>query len=209
MTDQNNLWELASLSNVSSFAFSRRIDLAAANTKRLSDSVFVIFEEKVPKNQVFIVRNFAPFAQRRINVGDAAQESIEMILPQEGDTWFAFEPQVNKQSKTKLDIDFNSPKNAGGVLNNNDRSKAGGTSFLSANPNVDALRWNPTSTFLAEADTELSVTFQLMPLSAASAIANPFTIAAGSKRVDFAGVVIAGVSMDVATFQRLQQQGKI
>ncbi len=209
----NNLWPLAALADVRPFELARRIDLLAPDVPRLSNDIFIIFEEETPEGQVRIVRNIAPFAQRRTDVGDPAQESYESITNEEGDGWFAFDPQVDTQSAVVMNSDFNAPKNAGGALSNADRSRATGTSFLSIQPRVDAWRYNPMFSFTVEAKKVLSVTFRLMPQTTVNPIANPFQIGdtAGliTKRVDFAGVVIAGVQMPVSTFQRLQQEGKI
>lgn len=208
----NDLWQLASLPNVRPFEFTRRIDLLAGNVKQLSSDVYVIFEEETPAGQIRIVRNIAPFAEARVNVG-TPQETFENITPEVGDGWFAFDPQVETQSAVVMNVDMNSPKNAGGTLNNNDRTLSAGTTFLAAQPRVEAWRYNPALSFVVESKKKLSVTFRLLSVSTASAIANPFQIGdtAGliTKRVDFAGVVVAGYSMPVSTFQLLQTRGKI
>jgi len=208
----NSLWPLAALQDVRPFELTRRIDLVAADTPRLSNDTFVICEEETPESMVRIIRNMAPFAQRRINV-NTPQEGVTLITPNEGDGWMAFDPRVDGQSSLVMNIDFNSPKNAGGVLSNADRSRATGTPFLSVQPRVDAWRYNPMFSFVAEAKKKLSVTWRLLPISAGSAISNPLQIGdtAGLilNRVDFVGVVLAGVQMPVSTYKLLQERGRI
>lgn len=198
---------ISSAPDIKPFSLTRRADLTAANVKKLSDSLFVIFEDRTPAGLVRIVRNFAPFVMRRTDIG-APTESAEIILPDEVDGWVSFDPQVDGQSVLVTNIDMNALKDIGGTLNNNDRAYASGVSCVSPYPNRDALDYNPLFSFPIESKKELSFTFRLMQLPLVSPISGPYEIGGtGSRRIDFAGVVVTGVQMPVTTYNKLQETG--
>lgn len=186
-----------------------RVDLLAPDTDQVSSGQYVIFRYRVPKGQVLVVKNFVPYAARRINVG-GEDERFEMITPQEGNGYFAFSPLVNSQPLFDSEIDYNAPRKASGTLTNKDRQKRSGISAISLNPWAEAQQ-NPPTYFgiKVNSDTELTATFEVLPAASANPLTNGvFEIGQAvpmNRRVDFAGVVVAGVVMSQSAYDRLVQ----
>jgi hypothetical protein len=90
-----------------------------------------------------------------------------------------------------------------GTLANADRTTLGGINFISMDPWIDSMRYNPLFSFKVPADTSFRVTFQLTPVSTVSPIPNPYQIGAGAKRVDFAGVTVSGVILPEQLYGQL------
>ena len=178
------------------FARDSRADLAAPDILQVSNQEFVIYSNKTKKGQVEVIKSNSPYAVRRTDV-NTPQESFEMIPPEEGNGWVSFTPQINGQCPIVLDIDYNAPRNLPGPLSNLDRIKRAGISSLSPRPwEAAQYQQHPLFSFIVPSKAELIVTFSLLPPAVVNPIANPFTIGGlGQKRVDFAGVVIAGVQM--------------
>lgn len=215
MTDNmdafDSMWQVGRIPDVQPFQIERRADLVAGGLRQVSDNTFVIFRDATPDGQVRIVKNIAPFLQRRINM-TTPQETVEYVSPEEADGFFAFNPLVSDRSAVASNIDFNAPAISSAALDT-DRTVSGGTSFLSARPKVDAQRWNPLYNFPVEAKQELSVNFTVLALADTSPLPGAPVIgdAAGLvlNRIDFAGVVIFGVQMPVTTYNQIIQQSRI
>lgn len=178
------------------FARDSRVDLLAPNVDIIASNEFVVYRNRTKKGQVEVVKAIAPYVMERTDVG-TPQESYRIIPPDLGDGFFAFTPFINNQSPIILDINYNTPRIAAGPLNNDDRTQRAGISFLTEDPwrAVQQMQ-HPLFSFPVTSKAELLVTFALLPLSEVAPIPNPFSIgAAAIKRVDFAGVIVAGVVM--------------
>jgi hypothetical protein len=189
------------------FTRNRRVDLTAPDTPILASGRFIIYQNRTQKGQVEIVRAVVPYAEERTDVGTPA-ESFRKILPEDGDNFFAFTPLQNGQPAFVSQLDFNAPRNAAGPLRNAERQVRAGFTNLSTRPLADVMRgWPNWFTLAVPSQTEFVVTFELMPPSvdAAAALSNPYQIGAGSKRVDFAGVLVAGVLMPQQLFDKLTE----
>lgn len=189
------------------FVRDHRADLLASDIETIAGGQYVILKHRVKQGQIEIIKNIVPYADRRTNVG-VANERFEKITPQEGNGFFAFTPLVNNQPLFTSEINYNAPRKAAGTLSNNDRQKRSGLTALSLDPWADAQR-NPPSYFAVKlpSDTELVVTFEILPAANTSPLtdgAYQIAVAADeARRVDFAGVVIAGVVMPQSVYDRL------
>lgn len=188
------------------FSRDQRVDLLAADTTLLATGRYVIFSNETEKGSIEIVRTIIPYAMKRTDVG-TPQESYEMLKPEDANGAFAYSPLVNGQTPITLQIDYNAPRNAAGPLLNADRQRRSGFAMISANPFVDALRYNPTFAIAVPSEVLFQVTFELLPPATAAGINNPYAIGAGvAKRVDFAGVVVAGVKMPQTRYDELMKR---
>lgn len=181
----------------------RRADLLAPNTPTQSTGRFIVFQDRIPTNQALLVKAVVPYAQARTNPGTDT-ESFETILPNAGNGFFGFEVLVNDSSPNIFDISLNTPRSlTGGTtagLNNQDRQGLPGLSTISGDVEGDlAQQWqNPLFGFVVPGGATLRIIFSILP----PATDNPFpvlgryTIGVNAvKRVDFAGVVVAGHQM--------------
>lgn len=183
-------------------ARTRRADITASNAQQVSPGEYIIYENETAKGQVEIVRYLVPFAMERTDIG-TPQESFQMIDPMQGNGHFIFSPRVNSKTVDNIDIDNNAPSTAA-AASNTDRPRRGGINFISRDPWVDSQRYNPLFAIPVTSKTVFQVTFQLAPLSQTNPIPNPYQIGAGAKRVDFAGVVVAGVVLPQQLYGQLQ-----
>ena len=190
---------------VKSFVRTRRVDLTAplAQLDVISQGRFAIYRNRTASGQVEVVQYLAPFVEERTDVG-TPDESFQRIPSARADGFFSFNPLVNNNPPLIIEINMNRPTTAAAAANN-DRAIQGGITFMSDSPWIDAQRFNPNFAFPVVAGQELVVTFELLPAAVAGAIPNPYQIGAGTKRVDFAGVVVHGVVMPQPVFDRLHR----
>ncbi|RLC31840.1 hypothetical protein DRH13_02465 [Candidatus Woesebacteria bacterium] len=189
------------------FCRDSRVDLLAPNVEVISANQFVVYRNRTKKGQVEVIKSISPYAMERTDVG-TPQEAFRMIPPNEGDGYFSYTPLINNQPPVILDINYNSPRVAAGPLNNNDRIERAGISFLVEEPwRASQNMQHPLFSFPVTSKAELVVTFSILPPADIAPIPNPFAIGAGAiKRVDFAGVVIAGVVMPQHLYDTLLKQ---
>ena len=177
-----------------------RVDLSSSSVKTLGAGRYVVATYSPPKAQVGVVYGIIPYAMERTDVGNA-DESMQLIDPLVGNGFFSFEPLVNNNTPIQIEQDYNVPQIASSTPNNNDRAKGKGLTWLSRNVYQDALQaWdNPFFAFLVPAGATLNIVFSLMQYTALNsggfATTGRYQIGTGTKRVDFAGVVITGVQV--------------
>jgi hypothetical protein len=180
-----------------------RVDLTAPDVEQISDGVFVVYRRKTTKNQIEVVHSITPYLQKRTDIG-TPEESTQKITNGAYDGQFAFNPLINNQTPVIFDIDFNAAKADGAAsLSNADRVKRSGIAHLSLQTWVDSQRWNPLFQLAVPSETELLITFQVLPQSATDPLPNPPQIGAGANRIDFAGVMVAGVLLPQKMFDDL------
>ncbi len=191
------------------FVYDQRIDLLAPNAPIVSQGRFIVQEIVPPRGQVLLVKTLVPYAAQRTDVG-LATESFEYLAPLPTDGFFSYEPLVNDNSPFLVDLNFNSPKIAAGTLNNNDRQRSKGISYISAEPWNDVRNgwFNPLFSFLVPSNAVYRVIFSLLPVSTldAAQIPNPYQIGTGTKRVDFAGCITVGLQMSEQYYHGLVQR---
>ncbi len=189
---------------------SARIDLVATDVPTDGSNRFVVYLEKPPDNTVFIVKAVAMFAQERLNVGTPA-ETVRMLNPVDANGWFSYELSVNNSNAIESKMDMNSPMTAAAPLNSQ-RQVTTGISWLSSDPWSDVQKvWNPMFTVLVPSASPLKVVFSIPQLPAATPIPNNFSVGgsvAGTQRVDFAGVVMAGIQMPEQAYRSLVAQSE-
>lgn len=186
-----------------------RSDLLATDLLQVSDGRYVIASFRAPKKQVYIIKAIIPYAMERTNIG-SANASFQMLTPAAANGFFAFEPVVNANAAGQFVTNYNRPSLAS-VPQNNERSITKAISYVSDNPYLDAnLAWqNPMFSVKVSSEAQFQVYFSLLPASTTSPIpaGGLYAIAAGAqKRVDFAGVVIAGVYMSEQVYSSLEGQ---
>lgn len=194
--------------DVHSLVLHQRADLVAADVDTAGSGAFVIFAEPVPKGQIYVVKTVVPYAQERTNVG-LPDATYQMIAPQAGNTFFSFEPAVDTGSPFMIKSNVNAPQTAAAPINN-DRQQTNGITFISSDPWSDAQRsmLNPLFTIVARANKVIRVVFRIIP----PGVTNPIVgysvggTTANTKRVDFAGVVMAGVQMSEQTYDGIMQR---
>ncbi len=185
---------------------------ATAGVAPGSNCKFVVFDMTVPQGQVQIIKVIAPYAMKRTNVGVAGVESFQILTPEEANGCFTFEPMVDDVSPYIITQNFNAPRLAAGTLVNNDRQRTSGITYISRDPYTDVSRawYNPLHSILVPSGRRFRVIFSLLPPAIASPMLNVFTYGTpavpGNKRVDFAGVIVAGQTIPEQMF-RLMQAG--
>jgi hypothetical protein len=189
------------------FTRNARVDLTAPDTPVQAQGRYIIYRNRTKKGQVEVIRAIVPYAEERTDVG-TPQESFRKILPEDGDNFFAYNPAVNGQPAFVSQLDFNAPRNAAGPLRNAERQVRAGFTNLSTTPLADVMRgWPSWFAIPVPSETEFLVTFELMPPSVdpVATLSNPYEIGTGAKRVDFAGVLVAGVLMPQQLFDKLTE----
>lgn len=180
--------------------------LPGANPPTKGASEYIIFEDKAPKNQVLIIKAFAPYLMRRINIGDPALESVEFIDPKEVNGFFSFSPLVNDQSPFIIKSNVNAMRSAGGALDDDDRVKPTGISHSSSDPVRDTIFYpnDPVFNIHVPGDATFQIIMTQLRLGSTNPIPNGFTIGgSSSKRVDFAGVQVYGVTMPESLYNNI------
>lgn len=190
--------------SVKPFIKDQRVDLLAADTKKQAAGRYFVFEHKVTKGNVLVIKGLVPYACERTDVG-TTDEAFAMIDPLFGNGCFSFEPQVNGNAPFTVSLDYNAPRISTGTLLNADRARKNGFSHISKAPLDDAKQayFNPIFSFLVPSDNTLSVVFSILSVGSSSPMPNPYTIGGTSeKRVDFAGVVVVGVEMSEQLYRK-------
>lgn len=174
-----------------------RQDLTAADIEIAAAGKFIICKLAPPDKQVLLIKSMVFYAMERTDVG-AGTASMAFIDPADGNGFFAFEPLVDASSPFIVDLDFNAPRLAAAPLNA-DRTRAKGISYIESNPWAAVQRswYNPMFTIKVSSNETFSVVFSLLANGAApNGLPNIYTVGApGPKRVDFAGVMVAGIQI--------------
>ena len=170
-----------------------------------------------PSNQTLLIKDLVFYVQERTNVTvpPNASESYQTIAPELVEGQVAFEAILNGNNPLVVDSNLNAPSTAGAALastgSNAIRTTISGVTSVSATPYVDARSaWaNWLFSFAVPSDGVLSIVFSTPRTNAASPTPNTYKIPTAlvplpAKRVDFAGVVITGVSMPSQAFAELQ-----
>lgn len=204
-----NHWQFLDDPEIRAFTRNQRVDLKASNVPIISTNRYVVFAYQVPAGQCLVVKGLAFYACERTYIG-TANESFRYLGPDEANGFFSFQPLVDNNSPTIVQLDFNSPKTAAGTLNNNDRQGSNGFTEVSLNPYFDAhvMAQNPLYSVAVASGKTLQVAFSVLPVSTLNSANIPtggqFQVGTGIKRVDFAGAFISGVIMP----QQLYDQTK-
>jgi hypothetical protein len=121
---------------------------------------------------------------------------MAMLSPALADGWFSFEPLVNNALAFLILSDMNAPRIAAGPLTNKDRFQAKGVTHISEHPwkDIQSAWFNPMFSFVIPQESKFQVVFSLLPDGAVAPFpaAGQYAIGSGTKRVDFAGFLIAG-----------------
>lgn len=190
------------------FVYDYRHDVTAADCPTVAQGEYVVMDFQVPKSSVWIIKGFVPYAMERTDVGGVT-ESARYILPEEGNGWFSFAPVAAGGPPFVISTNYNAPQNDTGAQRDSIRQKANGISQISLRPYTDAV-WQMYNAFFSmpvRSEQRFQAIFSLMgpPAPGAGvAINNPYSIgtpvAPATKRVDFAGVVVAGVMMSETAY---------
>lgn len=181
------------------FIYDFRHDLTGAGVPSDGTGLFTIMQWKAPKDQIWIIKGFAPYAMERTDAGGVT-ESARYIDPKDGNGWFSFTPLMAEGAPFLIQTNYNKPQNIGAPADDKLRQVSNGISQISLTPYVDALNQmrNPFFSMPVKSDQTFKTIFSLMAPPAT--IANPYFVgnptAPATKRVDFAGVVVAGVSLN-------------
>lgn len=183
-----------------------RIDLTAADAPIRAAGEFIIADLPVTDKQVLLIKTLVPHVYTRTDVG-AATETFRPLTGQEANGHFLWQPVVNDQSPL-LGVDYNAARLAGSAQNT-DRFNLNGFSHISESPFMDAQKtWdNPLFTFMVDSNRRFRVIWSILPVGAVSPIPYPYAVGggAGTRRVDFAGVVVAGVVMSKQKYEGVVQ----
>lgn len=181
-----------------------RQDVTAPDIEIAAAGVFIICKLTPPSNQMFLIKTMTFYAMERTNVGGGAAASAAFITPAAGNGFFVYEPFVGGNSPFILGLDFNAPRIQAAPLNSN-RTKKSGISYITDSPWTDTQNawFNPMFTIKVPASEVFSVQFSLLANGTApNGLPNTFTIGApGPKRVDFAGVMVAGIQMSEQAYR--------
>lgn len=179
-----------------------RADITAPDITIIGLGKYLIASYPVKKGNILIVKNLVPYAMERTDV-NTTTEDFAYIQPDVADGHFLYEPRVNGQAPYIVAIDYNAPRIDAGTLLNADRILANGYSDISARPKYDASNsWNnPLFTFIVPADTTFEVAFSILRGGTTSPMPDPYTVGAGERRVDFAGIYVVGLEMTEQTYR--------
>jgi hypothetical protein len=191
-----------------------RVDLTAPDVPLESGTAgqpgarYIVTQIRPPRGQVLLIKAFQPYAMKRTDIG-TADESFAMIDPLEAGGHFSFEPLVGGLSPIVANLNVNAARDLAGPLLNNDRVVGKGISFISSTPYADVQRsgFNQNFTIEVPSDRLFTVVFSL--IDDTSTLSNPFQVTtdpAVTKRVDFAGTVVAGIIMSDQRFQQLTKE---
>jgi hypothetical protein len=184
------------------FTDTQRVELASADLRTNNERI--VYRKAAKSNEVLVVRYIVPYAQERTDVGTPS-ESFRMISPVNGDGHFGFSPYLANGPAFTLESSLNAPSDAANPQNN-DQLKGGVIPFISNNPWIDVMRFNPMFAIVVNAEVEFTVTFQLLRAAIANGIPNVYQINAGIKRVDFAGCVVSGITIPQPVYNRILQE---
>lgn len=193
---------------VQPFIMTRSRDLAATDgsLKKASEGKYIIFNETPPKGQVMVVKVVTPWAMYRDNLG-VGTENVSFCDPAAVNGQVLFEPLVGGKSPMLFDVDVPAFKVVANA-SNKDTTGGKGIPFISADPWADTQRaWsNPMFTFVVRGGTQLIITFSILRPAANNPIPVVYTIppvAGVGRRIDFAGVTIAGLAMNEQLYEQL------
>jgi len=189
------------------FYWDHRIDLTAADAPIIATGQFLVFQQRVPANQVWLIKTIMPHVYARTDVG-TAQENYRALTKQEANGYFSWELLVDEQTPL-MSANYNNPRLAS-APQNTDRSNLNGISTISEDPHGDAFKsWNnPLFTIKASADKVVKVVFRIRALGQASPIPNGYAVggAVGSRRVDFAACLLTGAVVPAQTYDRVAEK---
>ena len=185
-----------------------RVDLTAPDVPTEATGRYIVAELPVPRGQRFVVKSIFPYAMARTDVGDASLESARMLSNAEAGGYFSFEPSVNGNSPFVIEADLNAMRTSAGAQNS-DRVKTNGWTHIVENPWFSAsVNWdNPLFSVEVAPDAVFRIIFTLLPTGFSSGLPNPYLIPAPPpavqppKRVDFAGVILAGINMSDQSYR--------
>jgi hypothetical protein len=206
-------WFLPSDDGVKPFILDTgRVDLAAADAPTVATGRFIVSQLDVPPSQFYIIKGMSFYAGARINTG-LGTETFQLLDPVDADGFFSFDPQVNNQPPWIINLDYNAPRIAAGPLSNaSGRQHSAGIGHISDRPWTDVQQsWvNPMFTIPVPSSTQFRVIFSILPPSAVAPLpaGGQFGIggAGGTRRVDFAGAVIAGMQLTEQAFARMMKE---
>lgn len=168
--------------------------------EQLGTNRLIIATYTPPKSSLLVVKAVSVFAQQRVNVG-LDTETIQMIDPAQADGFFNFEFLIANKPAFFSQLNMNQMATNGNQVAS-EVNQVNGLTFLSSNPLSDVQRawFNPLFTFIVPPSATLTMTFGLLPLSPTNPLAADGQYSIGgaatvTKRVDYAGVVLAGQFM--------------
>lgn len=190
-----------------------RVDLVASDVPIESTGRYIVTQIRPPKGQTLLIKAWQPYAMKRTNIGTPT-ESFEMLDPLEADGHFNFEPLVGGLAPIVAQLNVNAPRVLAGPLLNSDRIIGKGVSFLSTTPYADVQRsgFNQNFTIEVPSDRLFTIVFSLIDDDAIAAnlpSGGQFQITTDpnvTKRVDFAGAVVAGIIMSDQKYQQLTKE---
>jgi hypothetical protein len=195
--------------DIQPFVFTQSRDLAATDgsLKTAEGGKYVIFEETPTKGQMLVVKAVVPWAMERQNVGTPLTETVGMCAPANVNGQVSFEPLVGSESPILFDSKNPAFKDAANA-SNKDLTGGKGITFISADPWADAARawYNPMFTFIVPSGTTLRVTFSVLRPSVTNPLPAVYTVppvVGAARRIDFAGVVVTGLTMPEQVYARI------
>jgi hypothetical protein len=180
----------------------------AAEELLISSGRFKVVNIEVAKNEVAIIFAVVPHAWRRVTVDDVFLQSVQRILPAQGDGFFLFTVQKATTQPYIARTNWNT-NTAAATPDDADRVQQQGLTWLANDVMLSAQQQfqNPLLPFVVAGGTSMSVIFELMPTAVAGGIPNPFVIGNpgpnGTLRVDFAGALVVGLTMPKQVYDQL------
>lgn len=169
-------------------------DLTAADVPTRGPNEFVIFKEKVPKTQVLVVKGFMPYGMERVDI-NTGNESAVYLDPPAVQQFVTFEPYINDKSIHIIQGNAAQFQTlATPPTDRQNRESTRGYQGMSDRPYVDVIRqwYSSLFTIVVRGNSELKVIFRLIPVGAGF---KTIQIGTGDLRIDYAGIVVAGMRM--------------
>lgn len=160
------------------------------------------------KGQVVVVKAVAPYLMRRENPG-TPDESVVMVSRFEANRWFSVTIKIGNSIPLISSINVNAFADLATASDSERIEAAGGTGITDDPWLVEFLPKDPADSYLVRSQKKFSLTLKQLPLNTVDPISNPVIIGGPTtKRVDFAGAIVYGVTMPESVYDSMKKRWK-
>lgn len=189
------------------FMWDHRIDLGADDDEleTVSDGVFYVVRRKITRNQVAVIGSIVPYMMQRQAVGTPG-ESVAVLPATTFDGLVSFNVLRNNLPPFISELNYNASATLAGAQNSTRAEVRSGIAHITSQAVYDAQQWNPLFRLVYPSEVEFAVTFQIIPQDSAAPLpVYPYRAnnGAGPGRIDWVGVVVAGVLMPQSKFDNM------
>lgn len=190
------------------FVRDQRHDVTDTAAPKIATGQFVVHEHVVPADTVEVVMGVVPHVWQRTDVGDP-QESVVLLPPIAVAGWVLFDVLKGGNQPYVSETNYNTALLAGSA-NDANRLVRRGSTFYPQDTHLAAQTGftNPLSNILVPAKTKFQVIFSVTETSLAPPnIPSPWAIGSTavdpSRRIDFAGAYVFGMTMPQTVYDEI------